>query len=84
VFLPANGDRPAVALTIVRLRQTRPRVKCILYFLYNYIRDKSGIDPEDLRQYSTHFEQIEESLSDSRAKHIDRRRAIEDADWQED
>jgi hypothetical protein len=48
------------------------------------IRDKSGIDPEDLRQYSTHFEQIEESLSDSRAKHIDRRRAIEDADWQED
>ena len=34
LFLPANDHRSAMALTRVKLRQTRPVVKCILYFLY--------------------------------------------------
>ena len=34
LFLPANDHRTAMALTKVKLRQTRPGVKCIFYFLY--------------------------------------------------
>ena len=41
------------------------------------IEKKLGRKASSLRQFSDHFERIAESLSDSRARRIDRRRAIE-------
>jgi len=42
----------------------------------NLLRQKLRRDPAELRRYSTHFERIDESLSDPRAKHIYRKDAI--------
>jgi hypothetical protein len=47
------------------------------------IERKLGRKPAELRQFSDHFERIADSLSDSRARRIDRRRAIDgsEPDW---
>jgi hypothetical protein len=44
------------------------------------IEQKLGRKPAELRQFSDHFERIADSLSDSRARRIDRRRAIDGDD----
>ena len=44
------------------------------------IQKKLGRKPSELRQYSDHFERIADSLTDSRARRIDRRRAIDGDD----
>ena len=47
------------------------RLKCarsLIYSRLGLLRRKLGRDPAELRRYSTHFEQIEASMSDSRAR----------------
>ena len=50
------------------------------------IQKKLGRKPIELRQFSDQFERIADSLSDSRARRIDRRRAIDGSvpDWPSD
>jgi len=40
------------------------------------LEDKLGSDLNKLRSYSDHFEKIADTLSDDRARHIDRKAAI--------
>jgi len=49
--------------------------RSIIYGRLAELRQKLGRDPAQLRQYSAHFERIEESLSDPRAKRIHRKTA---------
>lgn len=44
------------------------------------IREKTGMAPDGLRRYSSHFDKIEDDIRESRAEHIQRRRLIEDRD----
>ena len=42
------------------------------------LRRKTGLEPAALRRFSTHFSKVEDGLTDSRARHIHRRAAIDD------
>jgi len=44
------------------------------------IRRRIGVDPRDLRRYSAHLAKLQDSLHDPRARRIDPRRAIDEAD----
>ena len=48
------------------------------------IAKKLGRHPKELRTFSSYFERISESLSDSRARFIDRQRALDGSDPEED
>ena len=58
--------------------QIARKCKCsrpIVFIRLKLLRRKLGCDPADLRQYSAHFENIEESLADSRARRVYRKGA---------
>jgi len=42
----------------------------------NMIRDRTGVDPQDLRKVSASLKKIEEEMTDSRASHIHRKKMI--------
>jgi len=65
----AKECRCSKALVVLRLKQ---------------LRMKLGRDPAELRQLSSHFESIEDSLTDSRAKHIHRESAIDESRFEEE
>jgi len=44
----------------------------------NMIRDRTGVDPQDLRKVSASLKKIEEEMTDSRASHIHRKKMIYD------
>ena len=46
----------------------------------NMIRDRTGVDPQDLRKISGHLKKMEEDTCDSRASYIHRKKLIYDAD----
>jgi hypothetical protein len=48
------------------------------------IEKKLGRKPTELRKLSSQFERIDDSLSDSRAKHVHRKSAIDEGDFDED
>jgi hypothetical protein len=52
--------------------------RSVVFDRLKLLREKLGRDPADLRQYSSHFEAIGDSLSDSRASRIHRPSAIDD------
>lgn len=49
----------------------------VIFDRLKLLRQKLGRDPADLRQYSSHFEAITDSLSDARASRIHRQSAID-------
>ena len=57
--------------------------RSLVYARLSLLAQKLGRPPAELRQYSSHFQSIEASLSDSRAKRIQRKSAI-DGDGNED
>lgn len=48
------------------------------------IREKTGMDPDELRRFSSQFDQIEEDIRDSKAAYIQRKRLIDDSQDAED
>jgi len=50
----------------------------LIFIRLRSLRALLGREPAELRQYSTHFQTIEESLSDPRARNIYRKGAIQD------
>jgi hypothetical protein len=48
------------------------------------IREKTGTEPDELRRFSSHFDQIEDDIRESRASHIHRKRLIGDNKGPED
>ncbi len=50
--------------------------RSVVFTRLKLLRQKLGRHPAELRQYSTHFERIEESLSDPRARNIYRKGAV--------
>jgi len=57
--------------------------KSLIVLRLGGIREKLGRDPAELRLMSSHFEKIEDSLSDSRAKQIHRESALENEEQSE-
>jgi transposase-like protein len=51
--------------------------KSLVTLRLRLLQEKLGRDPAELRQMSSQFEEIEDSLGDPRAKRINRRRAME-------
>jgi hypothetical protein len=49
--------------------------RALIYFRLEWLRQKLGRDPAELRQYSAHFEEMEKNLSDPRARLIYRKGA---------
>jgi hypothetical protein len=50
--------------------------RSLVFLRLEALRCKLGVHPRTLRQYSGHFESIEESLSDPRARRVHRKSAI--------
>jgi predicted DNA-binding protein YlxM (UPF0122 family) len=84
------NTRHAPVLTVFRLycidnlsvQQIAKKLRCSKATVINRLRtihQKTGADPKTLRAYSSQFTQIEDSLSDSRARRIARRTAIGEA-----
>jgi hypothetical protein len=82
--------RDAPVLTVFRLycidslsvEQSAKKLRCSKATIVNRlrtIREKTGVAPKTLRSYSTQFTHIENSLSDSRARRIDRQAAMDEA-----
>jgi hypothetical protein len=57
--------------------------RALVYFRLEWLRQKLGRDPAELRQYSAHFERMEASLSDPRARRIYRKGAVYGDDTEE-
>ena len=85
------GNHKAVPSTVLRLycvdglepNQIARKLGCarsLVYSRLSLLRKKLGRDPAELRRYSSHIQNIEESLSDSRAKRIYRGGVIEGED----
>ena len=86
--LDAGGRRePPAVLTVFRLYcmeemtsdQIAQKCRCskgTVISRLKLIRAKTGVDPEDFRRLSSHFEKIEEDLTDSRAERVHRKSAI--------
>jgi hypothetical protein len=86
-----TGMRKAQPSTILRLYcaenlepdQIARKLHCarsLIYSRLKFLSQKLGRDPAELRQYSTHLQNIENSLSDSRAKEIYRKGATQGDD----
>jgi hypothetical protein len=58
--------------------------RSIIYGRLAELRQKLGRDPAELRRYSAHFERIEESLSDPRARSIHRKSAAHGDEFSDD
>src|SRR5213075_1557111 len=82
----AQGARKVSLYTVMRLycfdclTASQIARKCgsarsMIYDRIAELRQKLRRDPAELRQYSAHFEPMEESLSDPRAKRIHRKTA---------
>jgi len=88
--LDANPNlREAPVFTVFRLycienlsvQQIAKKLSCSKATIINRlrtIRQKTGVNAKSLRAYSTQFGQIENSLSDSKARRINRRAAMDD------
>jgi hypothetical protein len=63
-------------LTAVNVARRCGCSKSLVLLRLKQLRTKLGRDPAELRQFSSHFEQIEASLSDPRAKRIYRKGAL--------
>jgi hypothetical protein len=50
--------------------------RSLVFLRLEALRRKLGVHPRTLRQYSGHFESIEESLADPRARHVHRKTAM--------
>ena len=81
--------RHAPVLTVFRLycidnvsvQQIAKKLRCSKATVINRLRtihQKTGAEPKTLRAYSSQFTQIEDSLSDSRARRIARRTAMDE------
>jgi hypothetical protein len=64
-------------LTAVKVARRCGCSKSLVLLRLKQLRTKLGRDPAELRQFSSHFEQIEASLSDPRAKRIYRKGALD-------
>lgn len=68
-------------LTVEQVARQCRCARSLVFLRLRALRQKLGGDPRRLRQYSTHFERIEDSLADSRARRINRAEVVEtDAD----
>jgi hypothetical protein len=65
------------ALTVAAVAKRCDCTEETIFVRLKALRQAFGRHPRELRQYSSHFEQIEKSMSDPRARHINRRGAIE-------
>jgi hypothetical protein len=69
------------------VKQIARECKCSRSLVFDRLKllhRKLGRHPAELRQYSAHFEKIERSLSDPRARRIHRKRAINGDDQEDD
>ena len=57
-------------LTVNEIAKKCGCVRSLVFTRLKALRQKLGRDPRELRQYSAHFESIEQSLSDPRARNI--------------
>ena len=48
------------------------------------IREKTGMDPDELRRFSSHFDKIEDDIRESKASYVHRKRLIDDSEGSED
>lgn len=58
--------------------------KSLVILRLKALRKKTGREPAQLRNFSAHFEKIEDSLRDSRSSRIDRRSALDEPHSGED
>jgi hypothetical protein len=58
--------------------------RSLVFLRLKALREKLGVDPRTLRQYSGHLERIEESLADPRARRVHRRTAVYGEQEEED
>jgi hypothetical protein len=86
-----QGTRKAPLFSVFRLyctqtisvEQVAKRLHCSKATIINrlrLLRKRTGTDPKNLRAYSAQFSRIEDSLSDSRARHIYRKPEIHPED----
>lgn len=79
--------RKAPLYTVFRLycvegltvEQVAKRCRCarsLIFSRLNALRNKLGASPRQFRQYAGHFERLEESLTDARARHVRRDEAF--------
>ena len=65
------------ALTVAEVARRCDCTEETIFVRLKALRQTFGRHPRELRQYSSHFEQIEKSMSDPRARQINRRGAID-------
>ena len=70
-------------LTVRQIAKRRDCARCIVFSRLKLLHRKLGRHPSELRQYSAHFEKIDASLSDPKARRIYRKGAT-DGNEQED
>ena len=65
------------ALTVAEVAKRCDCTEETVFVRLKTLRQAFGRHPRELRQYSSHFEQIEKSMSDPRARQTNRRGAID-------
>jgi hypothetical protein len=63
-------------LNAVQVARKCSCARSLVFLRLEALRRKLGTHPRTLRQYSGHFERIEESLTDLRARHVHRKTAL--------
>lgn len=63
-------------LTVEQVARQCRCARSLVFLRLGVLRQKLGGDPRQLRQYSSHFERIEDSLAEPRARRINRQRSI--------
>jgi hypothetical protein len=83
--------KPPSVLAVFRLycvkemtaEQTARKCRCSKGTIINrlkMIREKTQMDPDELRRFSSHFDKIEDDIRESKASYVHRKRLIDDRD----